>query len=164
MEYSFRGEMMARFAFAILILFVLANCGIVLGFQMMLGYPLETPQEAIAPYSGYNIVDQKVNDKGAAYLQSSPGKENRLVVTGKHFLLNRHEVLLDQEVHRKFSAELKADAGTFLIRISDTTGSRIGGFGLRPGPKIPLSFAFSAIGLIALEFIGWRLFRKLRNG
>ena len=92
--------MMARFAFLILALIVLVNCGIVLAFQAMLGYPLETPQEAIAQYEQYNVVDSKVNDKMSAFLLAAPGKENRLVVTGKHFLLNRHEVLLDQEVER----------------------------------------------------------------
>lgn len=163
MEWSWKGEMMARFAFLILILVVLVNCGIVLAFQAMLGYPLETPQEAIAQYEQYNVVDSKVNDKMSAFLLAAPGKENRLVVTGKHFLLNRHEVLLDQEVTRKFSAELKADTGTVLVRISESTGSQIGALGLRPGFKTPVPFVLWTIGLIVVEIALWQLIHKLRN-
>ena len=164
MEWSWKGEMMARFAILILFLFFLANCGIVLTFQLMLGYPLETPQEAIAQYSDYNIVDQKVNSRSAAFLLAAPGKENRLVVTGKHFLLNRHEVLLDQEVGRKFSAELKADAGTVLVRISESTGSRIGAHAIRTGFKVPFPFVLWTMALIVLECTAWWVFKKIRNG
>ena len=164
MEYSFRGEMLARFAFAILIGILLLNCALVIGLQMLLGYPLRTPQESIGEYTEYNVVDTKVNDRSAAYLLAAPGKENRLVVTGKHFLMNRHEVLLDQEVDRKFSAELKADAGTVLVRVSETTGSRIGGFAIRSGFKVPMSFVLWNILLIVLEILGWNLIRKLRKG
>ncbi len=164
MEYSFRGEMLARFAFAILIGFLLVNCALVVGLQMLLGYPLHTPQEAIGEYTEYNLVDTKVNDRSAAYLLAAPGKENRLVVTGKHFLLNRHEVLLDQEVGRKFSAQLKADTGTVLVRISESSVSRIGGFALKTGFKVPISFVLWNILLIVLEILGWNLIKKLRNG
>ena len=164
MEYSFKGEMLARFAFAILIGILLLNCTLVLGLQILLGYPLHTPQEAIEEYTEYNVVDTKVNDRSAAYLLAAPGKENRLVVTGKHFLMNRHEVLLDQEVDRKFSAELKADTGTVLVRISESTGSRIGGFAIRSGLKVPMSFVLWNILLIVLEILGWNLIRKLRKG
>ena len=164
MEWSWKGEMMASVMAGIVILAILVNCGIVLGFQMMLGYPLETPQEAITQYSDYNILDQKVNPRSAAYLLAAPGKENRLVVTGKHFLMNRHEVLLDQEVGRKFSAELKADAGTVLVRISESTGSRIGAHAIRTGFKVPVPFVLWTMVLIGLECVAWRLFRKLRNG
>ena len=164
MEYSFRGEMLARFAFAILIGILLLNCTLVIGLQMLLGYPLHTPQDSIGAYTEYTVVDTKVNDRSAAYLLAAPGKENRLVVTGKHFLLNRHEILLDQEVDRKYSAELKADTGTVLVRISETTGSRIGGFALKSGFKIPGSFILLNILLIGLEILGWHLLNKLRNG
>ena len=164
MEWRWKGEMMARFALVILILFIFANCGIVLAFQSMLGYPLKTPQEAIAPYSDYNLVHQHITDQSAAYLLAAPGKENRLVVTGKHFLLNRHEVLLDQEVGRKISAELKADAGTVLVRISESTGSQIGAHAIRTGFKVPVPFVLWTIMLIAFEFTAWRLFKKLRTG
>lgn len=164
MEYSFRGEMLARFAFAILILILVLNSALIIGVQMLLGYPLRTPQEAIAEYTEYNLVDTKVNDRSAAYLLAAPGRENRLVVTGKHFLMNRHEVLLDQEVDRKFSAELKADTGTVLVRISENSGSLIGGFAVRSGFKVPIPFVLWNILLIVLEILGWNLISKLRKG
>ena len=105
----------------------------------------------------------KITTDGVEQL-AAPGKENRLVVTGKHFLLNRHEVLLDQEVGRKFSAQLKADTGTVLVRISESSGSRIGGFALKTGFKVPISFVLWNILLIVLEILGWNLIKKLRNG
>lgn len=142
MPYNWKGDALAKLMILILVLVLLVNGGILVGFQLMTKYTYKTSRESIEAYTDYNLIDSTVTDQVCSYLLAAPGKENRLVLTEKHFLFNRHRVLLDQEVDRNFSAELKADLGKVFVNLDGK--SQIGNVSLR---AVSLPFRFSTLSL-----------------
>lgn len=172
MDYSWRGEALARLMILILILVLVVNSAVLIGFQLMTDYTYESRDEILSAYPDYNIIDSTVRADLSAYLLAAPAKENRLVLTEKHFLLNRHRLLLDEEVDRHFSAEVKSELGPASIQLdgkskidrfsfrSTSLPIRISSFSLR----VPLGFVLWNLVLLAVELLLGFLIHKIRNG
>nr|MBQ8243909.1 hypothetical protein [Oscillospiraceae bacterium] len=171
MPYKWKGDALAKLLILGLILILLINGGIVIGFQLMTDYTCESREELLSAYPDYNILDRNVTSELSVYLLAAPAKENRLILSEKHFLFNRHRLLLDEEVQRHYSADVKADLGTVSIRLEGA--SRISGFSFRPTSlplristltlRIPLGFVLWNLALLAVEGIVCILFHKIRN-
>lgn len=172
MRYNWKGDALAKLWSLLLVLALVANSGILIGFQMILNYPYQKSADVLAPYQDYNIIDQSVTPELSAWLLAAPGKENRLILTEKHFALNRHRLLLDEEVGRGFSASVKADLGRVSVRLEGE--SRIEGLSFRPNSiplrissfrlRIPLMFLVWNLALLVLEILVCYLIHKARNG
>ena len=170
MEYNWKGDALAKLLLLFLLLAILINSVILTGFQVITQYPYQNRDEIISAFSDYNCVDSRITDKASAWLFAAPGKASRLIVSEKHFLLNRHRLLLDQEAGRGFSADIKADCGTVTVQLSGS--SEIGNFTLRSNSvriaktplAVPAPFFLWNLLMLALECIALWVIHKLRNG
>ncbi len=172
MRYNWKGDALAKVWILLLVLALVINSGILMGFQIMTRYPYQSSMEALVPYGDYNIIDRNVTPELSCWLLAAPGKENRLILTEKHFAFNRHRLLLDEEVGRGFSASVKADLGRVSVRLegksrinslffrSTSLPLRISSFWLR----IPLMFLLWNLALLVLEILVCYLIHKARNG
>ena len=171
MPYNWKGDALAKLLILILVLVLLVNSGIIIGFQMMTGFPYESSAQILDGYADYNVIDRSVTPELSAYLLAAPAKKNRLVLTERHFLANRHRVLLDEEIDRGFSASIKANLGRVTVRMD---GSKIGNVSLRPTSlpirisalslRVPLSFVLWNLALLAVELLVGYLIHKIRQG
>lgn len=171
MPYNWKGDALAKLMILVLVLVLLVNGGVIIGFQLMTDYTFKSSRDAISPYTDYTLIDSRVTDQVCAYLLAAPAKENRLMLTERHFLANRHRILLDEEVGRHYSEEVKSDVGTVIVRMD---GSKIGNVSLRPASlpirisslhfRVPLNFVLWNLALLAVELLVWYLIHKIRNG
>lgn len=168
--HHLKGEITARIWLLILAVILILNFGLIAGIQIMVAYPYENLMDIRALYTDYNEVDFAGDGTPAAILLAAPAKENRLVITEKHFLANRCRIVLDEEVGRNFSTKANADLGTISIRLK---GSTIESFHPKHTSlpirisslqfRVPVNFLLWNFLVLAIECMAAYLIYKLRS-
>lgn len=171
MHRHWKAEGLSNLMILILVLVLMVNSGILIGFQLMTAYTFDSFQDILVPYADYNCIDSTVTNDLSAFLLAAPGKENRLILAEKHFLVNRCRVLMDEEIGRNFSAKVNTDLGTVSVKIQGETKIESLSFRSSSVPirissfhgRIPLRFLLWNLLLLGLELLGWFLFHKIRG-
>lgn len=169
--HHLKGETIAKLWLVILVVVLIVNSSILIGLQLMTTYTCDSIADARSAYADYNLLDVSGGVELSATLLAAPGKNTRLLVTQKHFLANRHNIVLDTEVDRHYSATVNTDQGRVSVKLNgirEITGLsrkttslplRLSSFQLR----VPLSFLLWNLLLLGLELLGYYLFVKLRS-
>lgn len=169
--YSWKGDALAKLLLVMLVLVIVVNSGIIIGIQLMAAYPYGSLAETKAAYTSHTVIDQSGDAALSAFLLSASGNENRLIVTEKHFAANRYRVILDTEIGRDYSAQVKAHCGTVSVRLEGNkqiTALSFRGaslpihFGLLR-MRVPVSFLLWNLLVLTIEILAAYLFHRIRS-
>lgn len=96
---TWKNKLLEHFAPHLLILLVILaltlNCALVMGVQIALDFPLQTPQEPFVAESDWELLDVHSTGRVNGYILWQNHKQWRLVITERHFHANRWRTVCD---------------------------------------------------------------------
>lgn len=169
--HHLKGDTLAKLWLILLVFILILNSGILIGLQLMTTYTYDSIADTRAAYADYNLLDTAGDVEFSAVLLAAPGRNTRLLVTQKHFLVNRHCIVLDTEVDRHYSATAKTDQGNITVKLNGIR--EIAGFYRKAASlplqisslrfRVPLHFLLWNLLLLGLECLGGFLFTRFRS-
>lgn len=151
-----------------LLAMLLVNAVLIVGFQVWFVYDLDRPEEALAAYGDYEILDSEDDGKMFSWLLASPDGEKVILTVEEHILFRQYRAMKPKALPEDGATRFAGDAVQVHITVNQDSIRQyaVSNFGLsllRNMPALPMVYLLWGTVMISLEVAAWLLIRKLRG-
>ena len=151
-----------------IIAMLLVNAVLIVGFQVWFVYDLNSPEEALAAYGDYEILDSEDDGKMSSWLLASPDGEKVILTVEEHILFRQYRAMKPKALPEDGATRFAGDAVQVHITVNQDSIRQyaVSNFGLsllRNMPALPMVYLLWGTVMISLEVAAWLLIRKLRG-